>query len=122
MMPVMSPDQLLEAGRLDDYLLAIRAKKDGHIARLLACNGGQPAGLCARSARRDFWAVVLPEMSDPNSGEARIQRFDRRGWVGHSVFLTFDDAVEGLVQEGFVVFDPDALDEVAVGFECAHVS
>lgn len=118
----MSPDQLLEAGRLDDYISAIRAEKDGHIARLLACNGGQPAGLCARSTRRDFWAVVLPEMSDLHSGEARIQRFDRQGWVGHSVFRTFGEAVEGLVQEGFLLFDPDALDDVAAGFDCALVS
>lgn len=108
----LEPDVYLDNGDLDGYLAALIRRRQMRIRALLDSNGGSHSGICARSERRRAWGVILPEMSDPNSGQARVQRFDQDGFVGHSVCSTFEDALDQLVREGYVLPDPKALDRV----------
>lgn len=78
--------------------------------QLMQAYKGEPVGIECRSIHRAAWAFVAPEMS--GSEPWRIQRFDEDGFVGHTCHNSLEDAVESLLEEGFRVPDPGALDRV----------
>lgn len=78
--------------------------------QLMQAYKGEPVGVECRSIHRAAWAFVAPEMS--GSDPWRIQRFDEDGFVGHTCHNSLEEAVESLLNEGFQVPDPGALDRI----------
>ncbi|APA90629.1 hypothetical protein BJG93_32750 (plasmid) [Paraburkholderia sprentiae WSM5005] len=78
--------------------------------RLMALYDGQPVCIECRMEDRESWAFVLPDASGAKSW--RIQQFDPDGFVGHLCFDSLDGAVEDMLQMGYRVIDPGALDRI----------
>lgn len=84
-------------------------KKQAALDIFMGVYGGVlEAGEC-KSAWRDGWAFVLPEMSSPDLGSHRVQYFDKHGFVRHSVVKTAIEGVEMMIDEGYTEPDPGAL-------------
>lgn len=56
------------------------------------------------------FAMVLPDVD--GGGKWRIQQFDSRGFVGHSVYNSQDEALNEAIDRGFVKRDDTALDRL----------
>ena len=76
--------------------------------RLMAMTEGNPAYLECKSATREAWAFVLPDLN--GEGSWRIQHFDPDGFTGHTCHNSVTEATEALIGEGYRVPDPGALD------------
>lgn len=76
--------------------------------RLMTMSSGMPVGIECKSGRHEQWAFILPDMSGDSPW--RIQNFDQDGFSGHSCYDTLQQAAETLVNDGYRVPDPGALD------------
>jgi hypothetical protein len=68
-------------------------------------------GVTLRHEHAARWAFVLP---DVNWGRWRVQAFDERSFVGHSLLGTTAEAVRSMMRAGDQHRDDRALDRVAV--------
>jgi len=97
--------KLSQVGRdhLDALLAKIKAERD----LILFLIGDFADFKVLRSKRGDQWAMLLPDVSGGDNW--RIQRFDARGFFGHSVFASKAVALDEAVREGFIYSDDNAL-------------
>ncbi|ABM97109.1 hypothetical protein [Methylibium petroleiphilum] len=91
---------------LDDLLAEFRRKRAERTASIGDVSNG--AILTCESGQR--WVFLLPDMTEP--GKWRMQRFDERGFSGHSIFNTQDELVSAAADDGFFRHDPGALDRL----------
>ena len=82
--------------------------------RKLSMMGDLNDGAIFRSAIRDAWCMVLPDVD--GGGCWRLQYFDCRGFSGHRVFANQKIACREMLMEGYKVRDDDALERV----QCTH--
>lgn len=81
--------------------------------QIMAQGNGNPVGIECRSASRDAWAFVLPEVAQRDEYAYRVQYFDRDGFSGHFCYATLKCAVSGLIADGYRIIDCGALDKCA---------
>lgn len=77
-----------------------------------ACNG-EPLGFEFKKRSADAWSFIVQEMSFPESGEYRIQMFDRGGFFSHETTRTIEEAVEQMANAGYTEFQPGTLDALS---------
>lgn len=84
---------------------------------MMTAHGGDPTGVEFKHHKDDRWAVILPEMSEPERGTHRIQYFDRHGTSSHDTRKDLDSAVEELLTGGFRETDAGAMDRLSTGLD-----
>lgn len=84
---------------------------------MMTAHGGDPTGVEFKHHKDDRWAVILPEMSEPERGTHRIQYFDRHGTSSHDTRKDLDAAVEELLTGGFRQADTGAMDRLSAGLD-----
>lgn len=68
-------------------------------------------GLILANTARDSWALFLHDFSAPS--KFRYQTFDAKGFLGHMIHNTLNEALEDAFQTGYRIPDEGALDRVA---------
>lgn len=91
---------------LQQLLVAIERQR----AERTAAIGDVSSGACLMCESGSRWVFLLPDMTEP--GKWRMQRFDERGFSGHSIFNTQEELVSAAAAEGFFRHDPGALDRL----------
>lgn len=103
-----------DINKLEVELAALRHRKASQIdpkTPLLDFYAGKIVGMEIKHRSHDSYALILADASTP--GAYRIQRFDSRGFYGHSTFNSPDEALQGAVYEGFHIPAKGALDRLA---------
>lgn len=101
-------------GRPDDFAKFLRKlARPTQVAfqRLMSAYNGEPIGIELKSKDRDAWAFIVANMSGNEAW--RIVLFDLDGFFSHSCYNEFVEAVERMLQDGYVTVDGGALDRVA---------
>lgn len=85
-----------------------------HYSKIMVAHDGQPDGMEFQNGDGVRYAVIVPEMSDPERGSYRLQYFDKDGFSSHETVKDIEAAVELMVESGFVNQVQGALEQMAV--------
>lgn len=72
-------------------------------------------GYTLKHGQRDAWAMYLMDATEP--GKHRLQEFQRDGFIGHVTEDTLEACIGRMVDLGYVVPDPKALERVGQTLE-----
>ena len=90
------------------YLRGVSRPAQIAYSRIMQSHDGIPLGIEYRHESREAWAFLLPNVSGDDAW--RIQYFDPDGFSRHACYTTSREAVEEMVQEGYITQDAGALD------------
>ena len=110
--------QMDQSDPFAEILMEEAKRKQAALDVFTTVYGGELEGGESKSAYRDGWAFVLPEMSTPEQGSHRVQFFDKLGFVRHSVVRSALEGLEMMIDEGYTEPDPGALNRLAATTEC----
>lgn len=84
-----------------EHLLSFHHKNNTAYIRIMEASKGNPLGFEFGKENELQWAFIVPEMSNLEHGNFRIQYFDERGFYSHDSYKTLEDATEELAKRKF---------------------
>ncbi|MCL4682474.1 MAG: hypothetical protein KJZ92_14550 [Rhodocyclaceae bacterium] len=109
------PNVAQRATRFVSALFERARRNERHYAGIMSRHCGDPSGVEFRHLTWQRWGVILPDASVP--GKTRIQYFTPFGMSKHDTLATLEEAVEALVEGGYVIEDAGALDRMFVRWQ-----
>ncbi|MFC0668589.1 hypothetical protein ACFSKY_23200 [Azotobacter chroococcum] len=94
----------------DEMIEQIQAKL-AVLEQLLGELAAHGMGFTLKHGQHDAWGMICPDASEP--GRYRWQAFRRDGFTGHSTFDSSEQCLGDLVDNGYTLPDPGALDRLA---------
>ncbi len=91
---------------LEEYL----AESQKRVASRIAAIGEVADAAIVKHHERDQWHMILPDVD--GAGMWRLQTFDQKGFIGHSLFNGKDEAIRDAARSGYYVRDDGALDRL----------